>query len=208
MPDLSGAVPVRLWATFYSVPVVDPLESGGVPLRDMSGRRIGPALTPRDWCRTAMEGTVRVGGKVYNYAGTRAPAAVKCKHRPSGTVRWRRAPHPFGTGARGNALVPFRTLACDIGTVRGSRPWVKGGYAKFGQRVFIPAAVGLRLPDGSVHDGMFHCGDVGGKITGNHIDVFLGEVRGGLPAALRLNPFPFIASNSRKTFQAYLLPME
>jgi hypothetical protein len=109
-------------------------------------------------------------------------------------------------GSQSNPLVPFRTLACDLGTVRNSTPWINGRYARFGQRIYIPDARGTRLPDGTVHDGIFTCGDIGGLITGNHIDVFIGAVRGGEAAARRINPFRFVRSSRNATFQAYALP--
>ncbi len=49
----------------------------------------------------------------------------------------------------------------------------------------------------AIHDGYFYAADVGSAIHGNHIDVFLGTAE--------RNPFPFIASRSSGTFQAYLV---
>ena len=110
------------------------------------------------------------------------------------------------TGATRGALQPFRSIACDVGTRSRSRPWAAGGYPKLGQRLFVPEAVGVELPDGTVHDGIFTCADVGGGINGNHVDIFLGEVAGGPSAARALNPFPFVGHSRKHTVQAWLLP--
>ncbi len=203
---LANATPVTVWATYYYMPEVEAQPAGrGVPLRDMSNAEIGPTLSASDWCDAAVEGVVSVGGKVYTYAGTRSPKQATCRNRASQTVRWQESPHPFGTGAQDNPLEPFRTVACDLGTVSGSKPWVSGGYPKLGQKILIPAAKGTALPDGTVHDGVFTCADVGGAITGNHIDVFIGPVKGGERAADAANPFAFIASDPSGTVEAYLL---
>jgi hypothetical protein len=77
---------------------------------------------------------------------------------------------------RGIALVPFRTLAADIGLTAKSDPrWKKkGGVVPPGTRVYIKEYDGLRLPDGTTHDGWFVVNDTGGAIVGAHFDVFVG----------------------------------
>lgn len=176
-----------------------------VPIRDMNDRVIGPKLMPKTWCLAAIEGSVRIDDTTYNFAGVKDPRQATCSHKPSERVRWVKTAHHFGVGVRNKPLIPFKSLACDLGTVRNSTPWVNNGYAKFGQKIFIPAAKGVRLPDGTTHDGIFVCDDIGGKITGNHIDVFIGAAT-GLPDALQQNPFEFIKSRSNYTVEAFLLP--
>ena len=199
--------PVTVWATIYRLVEARPVEDG-VPIRNMGGAEIGPAVARADWCAGALAGSMRVGGQVYNFAGTNGGSQASCPHDPSERVRWQRSPHPYGTGSRSNPLRPFRTIACDLGWVGGSRPWVAGGYPEFGQRLYIPAADGTVLPDGSVHDGIFTCGDTGGAVTCNHIDVFLGPFRGDLTAALAYNPFDFVSHGDNREVEALLLPME
>lgn len=207
--DLTNATPVTLWATnYYLLEVGESSGSTSVPIRNRRDETIGPRLSARDWCAAAVEGSVRVNGVVFNSDGTRDPRQADCRHNPSERLRWRRTADPYGTGSRNNPLIPFRTLACDFGSVGNSRPWLNGGYARFGDRIYIPAARGVRLPDGSVHDGIFTCGDIGGAITGNHIDVFLGAVRGGESGARQVNPFNFIHSSANRTFEAYVLPRQ
>ncbi len=73
-------------------------------------------------------------------------------------------------------LVPFRTLAADIGKMGKSEPkWKdKGGVVPAGTKVYIAEYNGLNLPDGSTHDGWFTVNDTGGAIFGVHFDVFTG----------------------------------
>lgn len=77
---------------------------------------------------------------------------------------------------RGIPYVPFRTLAADIGRTKKSDPlWKgKGGLVPPGTRVYIKEYDGLRLPDGTRHDGWFVVNDTGGGIFGAHFDVFVG----------------------------------
>lgn len=98
-----------------------------------------------------IEGTGRtLEGRTLNTAGKGAFAYVK---------------HPWGTGAKGVGLTPFRSIAVDPKTIA------------LGTKVFIPEAVGAPLPDGSTHDGVFVAEDTGGAIKGKHIDVFSGLAR-------------------------------
>ncbi|MCY0094533.1 3D domain-containing protein [Hoeflea ulvae] len=204
--DISNSTKVKLWATFYyALKLEEYTQDDAVPIRNMQDQVIGPKIQASDWCKGAIEGTIHVASQVFNYAGVRNPKQADCPHKSSSRVRWTLAKHPYGDGSRGNPLLPFKTLACDLGTVENSEPWLNGGYAKFGQRIYIPAAKGIALPNGQTHDGIFECGDVGGKITGNHIDVFLGAVSGGYSNAAQLNPFNFVKSDPGKTFDGYVL---
>lgn len=202
--SLEGATKIKLWATYYYVQNAKAVDSG-IPLRDMSDRSIGPKLDSSTWCRAAIEGTVSVDGQVYNYAGTKNPRQTSCSHSPSERVRWKKSPFKYGIGNKSNALVPFKSLACDQGSVRKSRKFWSGGYLDFDQKVYIPDAKGTKLPNGDIHDGVFICHDVGGAIYGNHIDVFLGDIPFGM-SEREFNPFSWIKSNSSKTFDAYVLP--
>ena len=78
---------------------------------------------------------------------------------------------------RGVPLVPFRTLAADIGHTKYQvePKWKgKGGLVPPGTHVYIKEYDGLRLPDGTTHDGWFIVNDTGGAIFGAHFDVFVG----------------------------------
>lgn len=204
VPD--GATPVRLWATnFYALEGDASQAPDAVPLRNLQGEVIGPSLTPRGWCAAAMEGTVLIDGAAYNYAGAVGDSQTDCRHDPSERVRWIKTPHAYGLGSNNNPLEPFVSIACDLGTVANSTPWLNGGFPRFGQKILVPEAKGVELPDGSVHDGIFVCADIGGLITGNHIDVFVGGAKGERDAG-RKNPFSFVKHNRQGTFEAFVLP--
>ncbi len=73
-----------------------------------------------------------------------------------------------GSGIRGRdsmgcKVVPMRTLAVDPSVVpRGSV-------------VYIKETVGLPLPGGGAHDGLWYASDIGGAIKGDRIDLFTGR---------------------------------
>lgn len=197
-PDLAAARPLRLWATYYSVPVVHAVGPGGVALLDRDGKALGPRVSPRDLCDGAMQGSLRVldaGGAAttYDFVGLAPGPAVDCtrwypRFGAIGRSRFRASPSALGVGAHG-VPVPFRTIAVD------QRHIPKGSV------VYVPAARGVTvvLPSGArvAHDGYFYAGDSGGGVRGNHIDVFLGLAK--------TNPFPFARGSARATFPAYLL---
>ncbi|UBF25080.1 hypothetical protein K9N68_26120 [Kovacikia minuta CCNUW1] len=202
-PNPNSAKPINLWATYYYVHRAQAIPNGQ-PLLDLDGNRLGPTLSSRDWCYAALQGTVLVeDGRsrplTYNFAGRGPQPQADCSPYFSslswGTldkvnrVRFVVATAPYGHGTGGLNLVPYRTIAVDRSQIA------------IGSVLFIPAARGMRiiLPTGeqAIHDGYFFAGDVGSAIHGNHIDVFVGIAE--------RNPFPFIASRSSGTFQAYLV---
>ena len=88
---------------------------------------------------------------------------VNIEERVGGTMRYlvvRGA--PFGVGAPGYRLVPYRTVAVDPRRI------------KLGTVLYIPALVGIPLPTGEVHDGFGFAHDTGRGITGNRVDIFVG----------------------------------
>jgi 3D (Asp-Asp-Asp) domain-containing protein len=202
-PNSVYAKPVSLWATYYYVHRAQNIPNGQ-PLLDLAGNPLGPGLSTRDWCYAALQGTVLVeDGRyrpiTYNFSGRGASPQVDCSPFFSSLsgetldkvnrVRFGVAMAPYGYGTGGFNLVPYRTIAVD----RTQIP--------IGSVLFIPAARGMRiiLPSGEpvVHDGYFFAADVGSAIHGNHIDVFVGTAE--------RNPFPFIASRSSSTFEAFLV---
>jgi len=76
-----------------------------------------------------------------------------------------------GVGARdslGCTVVPMRTLAVDP-TVIPRRTVV-----------FIQETVGLMMPDGSRHDGLWYASDTGGAIKGRKVDLYTGANSGSM----------------------------
>lgn len=88
--------------------------------------------------------------------------------------------HAGGGGATGNDSlgcrpVAMRTLATDP------------RYIPRRTRLFIPETVGMRMPDGAVHDGYWYASDTGGAIKGQKIDLYTGHGRGSMAPAMRFN---------------------
>ena len=88
--------------------------------------------------------------------------------------------HAGGGGATGNDSlgcrpIPMRTMAVDP------------RYIPRRTRLFIPETVGMRMPDGTVHDGYWYASDTGGAIKGQKIDLYTGYGRGSMSPAMRFN---------------------
>jgi 3D (Asp-Asp-Asp) domain-containing protein len=200
-PAALGA-PLRLWATWYHVQVVDAIPDG-FPLLGIGGTAISPPIPARDWCLGALQGVLTIKAadgtrRTYTYERTAPKAELDCvgyfKHpapwtRAVGRSRFAVSKGPFGDGAGGFQVVPFRSVAVDPRLI------------PLGTVLYVPAArgVAITLPSGrkAVHDGYFFASDRGGGIRDNHIDVFVGH--------WAENPFPsFVASTPRRTFDAYV----
>jgi 3D (Asp-Asp-Asp) domain-containing protein len=97
-------------------------------------------------------------GRVFNYAGSCSCALSPC-------FRFVDAQHPWGNGAGGRALVPFRSVAVDRTVLT------------IGQHYYVAELDGVTMPGdpptgGFVHDGCVSADDTGGAIIGMHIDFF------------------------------------
>ena len=53
--------------------------------------------------------------------------------------------------------------------------------------LFIKETVGLPMPDGSKHDGMWYASDVGGAIKGERIDLYTGRGARSMSPLMNLN---------------------
>ena len=88
--------------------------------------------------------------------------------------------HAGGGGATGNDSlgcrpIPMRTVATDPRVVPRRT------------RLFIRETVGMRMADGTLHDGYWYASDTGGAIKGQKIDLYTGHGRGSMQQAMRLN---------------------
>lgn len=125
-------------------------------LQDMDGNVLARVTAKFD-AAIRMEGTGKMlDGRVLNFAG-RQP-----KQGGGLEVRFLVCPPeaPYGYGLNFIPLVPFRSVAVDPEVV------------PIGTRVYIPKAVGIHLPDGTVHDGYFQAVDIGDAIKNKRIDMF------------------------------------
>jgi 3D (Asp-Asp-Asp) domain-containing protein len=142
----------RYKVTFYWV--VQEADKAGErteSIFDMQGRSLGK-FSKRFVRALKMEGSaVTNDGRVLNVSG-----------RKDGTMRFQVVSAPYGLGSRNNPLVPFRSIATDPKVI------------PYGTVLYIPKAVGAKLPDGSTHDGYFMAADCGGGIKGLRLDLFTG----------------------------------
>lgn len=98
---------------------------------------------------------------------------VMYERKVRGEHRFRVVRAKYGYAVTGCALVPFRTAAVDPRLI------------KLGSKIYIPQLKGARLPDGTIHDGVFIAADRG-HFRGRHVDLFVGEgPRGTRPFARR-----------------------
>lgn len=212
-PELKLGKKIKLWSTFYLIPKVDS-SSVGYPYRDINSNIISPKVSLEHWCFGGLQGTINVDGVVYGVVKKTWSKRVPCERSfmsglsyasSTGRLKFKKDKHKYGTGNKSNPLTPYKSIACDQ------------SIYKFKQKFFIPSAKGCELPDGSKHDGVFVCEDVGGAIKGDHIDTFIGFVdyRGvsmkgnekWAHAARSVLPCfkDYIKSNANSTFDAYLV---
>src|SRR6266498_104174 len=129
-----------------------PVGEDSVPLLTRDGRliaRVPPAFKQR----LDVEGSARL----------RDGRVVNLHEKAEGEWRYVVAHEaPFGLGAPGYKLVPYRTAAVDPKRI------------KLGSVLYVPALAGVRLPSGETHDGFVFAHDIGQGITGNRIDFFVG----------------------------------
>jgi 3D (Asp-Asp-Asp) domain-containing protein len=88
--------------------------------------------------------------------------------------------HAGGGGATGNDSLGCRPIA--MRTVA-----VDPRYIPRRTRLFIRETVGMRMADGSIHDGYWYASDTGGAIKGQKIDLYTGQGRGSMRPAMRFN---------------------
>jgi 3D (Asp-Asp-Asp) domain-containing protein len=110
-------------------------------------------VSPRFKAAMDIEGTGRLeDGRVLNYVGRR-----------DGEIRYAFVRAPFGRGVGSCQLVPFHTVAVDPDRI------------PLGSVVKIEETVGMVLPDGTKHDGIWRAEDIGGAIREARIDLFVGD---------------------------------
>ena len=118
------------------------------------------AIVPTRFAEAVViEGTGElVDGRVFNYSGACPCAFTPCFHFEDDA-------HPWGSGAGGRPLLPFRSIAVDRDVL------------SIGARYYVLELDGVTMPGepptgGFVHDGCVSADDTGGHIIGMHIDFF------------------------------------
>jgi 3D (Asp-Asp-Asp) domain-containing protein len=152
-PGDPGAKLGRYRLTYYWIARQPEADRGRVALRDRRGRVI--ARVSRAFARRLrMQGTgVLTDGRVINIAGGCRKTRRCYTILGEGT--------PFGIGARGRALTPFRSVAAPP-------------HLRIGSVLYIPELDGREIPGGGgeVHDGCVIADDRGGGIKGRQLDLF------------------------------------
>jgi len=151
--------------------VVHAEPGGEVELLDTDDDPLGVSLSRDDFCAAALQGTVEISGVLYSVAGKGRKSLVncalpryacpRCAAFNLGQNRFVKLMSADGLGAKTYGLVPYRTIA------------VKNDGLKLGTVLFIPAARGLKLPNGKKHDGYFFVADVG-AMQSSQIDLYTG----------------------------------
>jgi 3D (Asp-Asp-Asp) domain-containing protein len=80
-----------------------------------------------------------------------------------------------GKDSIGCRVVPYRTVAVD------------GEHVRRHTILFIKETVGLRMPDGQLHDGLWYATDVGSAIVPGRIDLYTGKGRQTILPLMHLN---------------------
>jgi 3D (Asp-Asp-Asp) domain-containing protein len=96
----------------------------------------------------------------------------------------------FGYATQNRCLTPFKSIAADLDRYN------------VGDKIFVPKVKGLKLPDGSTHDGWFVIVDAGEDIKGKgRFDFFSGTYTD----QDKENPFVKIGLNDKKNKFEYTL---
>lgn len=185
-PDGSTERIIQLWSTSYITrqPVPD---KNGVPFRDINGVPISDNVSKYEWCMGSQEGSVKT---TFKGEDIRITHVGEFKNEPSYFIDCRdqfrkdkklfyyygftyhaKTTAPFGLGINDYFLVPYRTIAVELGN--------DALRLRRGDVIYIRDVTKKTITDPYSgkqykHDGYFFVGDVGGDVEGNHIDTFCG----------------------------------
>ena len=205
---------LTLWSTYYIIHEATTTQGENTfPLLDSNYQSLGIQLSHKDWCDSALQGTVRIFDNNRNYTtynfDQRGEAEIFNSRDDINTVDcskffsslsettlekmsrilFKRVDSPYGDGTDGFILLPYRSIAVDQNLI------------PLGTVIYIPSARGveIELPSGEIvkHDGYFFAADIGSAINGNKIDTFIGVNRN--------NPFSHILSSQTATFEAFIV---
>jgi len=151
--------------TFYCLADEADPRYAGLPadavIQDIYGRTIARVCS--EFKRKAdLEGSARLAdGRVINFAG-RAPDGIRYRVVHGARYGLGAANAEYLSRSEPYKLIPYRSAAVDPEQI------------PLGSVLYIPRAEGVPLPGGEEHDGYFLAHDVGGAITSQRIDLFVG----------------------------------
>lgn len=153
--------------TYYSFPLESDYGGEPVGLFDASCKQV--AQVARDFHdRVCVQGSGRLNdGRTVSFARRDCSCARECP-RTGQRICYDvldAGRYPWGRGATGRPITPFRTVAVDSSVI------------PLGSSLYIPAYAGLPIPGGGTHDGCFRAEDRGLKVVGQRIDVYAGSER-------------------------------
>lgn len=164
-PPSSGRLLGTFRNTYYSFPDAADFTGADATLYDAACTPI--ATVPKDFHdRLCVQGSGRIaGGRTVSFAKRGCDCASLCP-RTGQKICYEAldpARFPWGRGAAGKPITPFRSIAVDTSII------------PLGTPVFISAFAGKATPDGWIHDGCFVAIDRGLKVVGQSVDVFTGS---------------------------------
>lgn len=152
-PDVVTTKKVIMNPSFYNIAVESEKETGDdMIVFSPEGK---PLVEVREsfYKRLTLEGTGMLrDGRLLNFHS-----------KKDGNIRFQFVPYPIG--ARNARIYAFKSVAVDP------------KFIPLGARLFIPKTKGIKLPDGTIHDGFWRADDVGSAIKGNRLDLFTGEYK-------------------------------
>ncbi len=121
-------------------------------LFDYRGRLLA-TVSAKFYKNLILEGSAKlVDGRVLNYDG-----------KIGGTHRFKVIRSAWGLGVGTCVLSPFHTIAVDRAVI------------PLGSTVYIDETKGMKLPDGTLHDGIWRADDVGSAINRDRVDLYVGR---------------------------------
>lgn len=152
-----------LRATLYYTALENDYPAGNdVVLKTKAGALIA-RISKEFNAKAGIEGSAKLSdGRVINVDG-----------RIDGERRWKVVANDYGLDALGCPLVPFRSAAVDMSVVPKRA------------RLFLAETVGMQLPSGGRHDGIWYAVDTGKSIEGDRIDLFVGAGKASMAIAYK-----------------------
>ena len=150
--------------TYYSFPDASEYSGPTATVFDAACKPI--AEVPRTFHdKLCVQGSGRLAnGRTVSFAKRDCSCASECP-RSGQKICYEAldpARFPWGRGALGTPITPFRTVAVDSKVI------------PLGTVLFIPAFNSVPMPNGALHDGCFRAEDRGLKVVGNRVDVYTG----------------------------------
>lgn len=172
--NITGLKALQVQISEYHVVFPRPGAAPGsmVELLGPRDRPLGVRLSRDDFCAAALQGTVEIAGVRYSVFGKGKKSLVNCALPRYGCPRCgayalgqnRFVRQRAALSGKTYGLVPYRTVAVALNGL------------PFGTVLFIPAARGLRMPDGKRHDGYFFVADIG-AMRSSQLDLYAGTQR-------------------------------